>query len=411
MARRCSTICLPFDQAGYGEVVADPAAFRRALSGFLAAMPELFPQGFAQGYLMKDRRPSRKLRLPLRRVRLKANGESFTVRPSFALPYMAGWAADASGPLFLRAFGVPFWALARVFGRDHAYWYRLEAALGRNSVAGATLRRAAVPEHLLADEHHQPRDGGKNYVATTVGAGCCLGAALAQTAGAEDLTAAYAAFKAEAQDVEPGYAPQTVSADGWAATHQAWLALFPLVAVLRCFLHGWLNVRSRGKLSDGFEALSERVWRAYHAATRRGFGQRMRRLWEWARGNVKAAWVLEQVRKLCGRAGEYGEAYAHPGGHRTSNALDRVMRAMNRYFDSGQHLHGSEGACDRHVRAWALLFNFRPWHPASAKANGGWRCPAERLNRHRYHDDWLQNLLASASLAGYRRRIIAPPTP
>ena len=48
-----------------------------------------------------------------------------------------------------------------------------------------------MPEHLLADEHHQPRDGVKNYIATTVGAGCCLGAALAQTAGAEDLQAAY----------------------------------------------------------------------------------------------------------------------------------------------------------------------------------------------------------------------------
>jgi len=183
------------------------------------------------------------------------------------------------------------------------------------------------------------------------------------------------------------------------------------VVILRCFLHGWLSARSRGKLTDAFAALSERVWRAYHAATRRSFGQRMRRLWEWAEGNVKAAWVLEQVRKLCGRAKEYGVAYAHQGGHRTSNMLDRVMRAMNRYFDDGQHLHGSEGACDRHVRAWALLYNFRPWHPAVARARGGWRCPAERLNRQRYQDDGLQNLLASSSLAGYRRRIAPPPTP
>ena len=411
MARRCSTVCLPFDQPRYTEAVADPAAFRQALDRLFLAVPELFPDGFAGGYLLKDARTSRKLGLRLRRFELKSTGEAFTVRPSFALPYMAGLAPDVSGPLFLRAFGVPLWAIARVFGRDHEYWHRVEAGLGRNSVAGTTLRKAGVPEHLLADEHHQPRDGVKNYVATTVGAGCCLGAALSQTAGVEDLQAAYGVFKAEAQNVQPDYAPATVSVDGWASTHQAWLCLFPLVALLRCFLHGWLNVRSRGKLSEAFFELSGKVWHAYHACDRRTFAQRLRRLWEWARGQALGAWLLGQVQKLCGRSKEYGRAYAHPGGHRTSNMLDRVMRGMNRYFDSGQHLHGSKEACGRHVRAWALLFNYRPWHPAVARANGGWRCPAERLNGHRYHDDWLQNLLASASLGGYRRRIAPPQTP
>src|SRR5262249_44952828 len=127
------------------------------------------------------------------------------------------------------------------------------------------------------------------------------------------------------------------------------------------------------------------------------------RLWERAKANVSGAWLLEQVQKLCGRSKEYAEAYDHPGGHRTSNMLDRLMRSMNRYFDSGQHLHGCAAACGRHVRAWALLFNFRPWPRAVGKASGGWRCRAERLNRHRYHNDWLQTLLPSASLGGYRR--------
>src|SRR6266542_2284328 len=79
---------------------------------------------------------------------------------------------------------------ACVFGKDAMSGDRLEVSLGRNSVVGTTLRQAALPSHLLADEHHQTRDGVKNYVATTVGDGCCLGAALAQTAGAEDLQAA-----------------------------------------------------------------------------------------------------------------------------------------------------------------------------------------------------------------------------
>lgn len=403
MTRSCSTICLPVGNESYLEFVEDPRRFRCWLEQSFRDHPELFPKAFSQGYRLKDDRTSAKTGLRLRRVRLRSTGVSYSVRPSFALPYMTGSTADVQGPLFLRAFGVPFWAIARVFGKDPMYWYRLEVSLGRNSVVGTTIRQADLPEHLLADEHHQTRDGEKNYVATTVGGGCCLGAALAQTAGNEDLQAAYAVFEREAKDVQPDYRPQTVSVDGWAATHHAWLALFPLVVLLRCFLHGWLNIRSRGKLSETFASLSEKVWHAYHAPSRKSFGQRMRRLWEWSRLNVKAAWVLEQVKKLCGRSKEYGEAYRHPGGHRTSNMLDRVMRSMNRYFEDGQHLHGSEQACERHCRAWALLHNFRPWHPATTRANEGWRSPAERLNRHRYHDDWLQNLLVSASLGGFRR--------
>jgi hypothetical protein len=363
----------------------------------------LFPRAFTDGYRLQDVRTSGRTGPRLRRLRLKATGESFSVRPSFVLPSMAGQTDDVQGPLFPRAFGVPFWALARVFGKNALYGYRREVRLGRHSVVGTTVRRVDVPAPLLADEHHQSRDGTRNYIATTVGEGCCLGSAWATTAHAEDLTAAYAIYRQEAENVQPGYRPPTVSVEGWASTHQAWRALFPLVALLRCFLHGGLNLRSRGKLTDAFAELSRRVWEAYRAPDRRALGQRWRRLAEWARARALSAWLLEQVEKLCGRSKEYGAAYGHPGGHRTSNVLDRVMRGMNRYFDSGQHLHGHREACELHCRAWALLCNFRPWHPAVARANAGWRGPAERLNRHRYHDDWLQNLLASGSLGGFRR--------
>ena len=87
------------------------------------------------------------------------------------------------------------------------YWYRLECGLGRFSVVGTTVRQAELPEHLLADEHHQSRDGEKVYIATTVGGGCCLGAEPAATAGTDDLKAAYGVFKDEARDVAPEYAP------------------------------------------------------------------------------------------------------------------------------------------------------------------------------------------------------------
>lgn len=403
MARRCSTICLPSSKDEYSRIVESPADFRHWIDQTFRITPELFPSDFRHGYTLKDRRWSKRLQLQVRRVRLKATKQVFSVRPSHAMPSMTAQTDEVEKPLFLRAFGVPFWALARVFGQNPMYWYRLELALGRNSLVGTTLRKAELPEHVLADEHHQPRDGVKNYIATTVGEGCCLGAALAQTAGVEDLKAAYGVFKAEAQNVRGDYQPKTVNTDGWASTRQAWASLFTLVVVLRCFLHGWLAIRSRGKLSEGFETLSEKVWNAYHALDRRSFSQRLRRLWEWTEQQTEAGWVVEQVKKLCSRVKEYGAAYCHPGGHRTSNMLDRVMRSMNRYYEDGQHLHGQRESVDRHCRAWALLFNFRPWNPATTKANKGWHSPAERANRHRYHDNWLHNLLISASLGGFRR--------
>ena len=202
------------------------------------------------------------------------------------------------------------------------YWYRPTCGLGRSSVVGTTARRAEVPAHLLADEHHQSLDGREAYIATTVGDGCVLGAEPAASAGTAELAAAYGVFKAEARDVEPEYAPRTVSVDGRASTHQAQLASFPLVVLLRCSLHGRLNIRSRGKLSESFRELSRRAWESYHAPSRRAFAQRLRRLRERARGRGTSAWLLEQVEKLCGRSLEYAAAYSHPGCHRTSNMLD-----------------------------------------------------------------------------------------
>jgi hypothetical protein len=408
--RGSSTICLPIGQELYERIVGSPEAFRRWLDQSFAQMPELFPEAFASGYTLKDGRLSAKLGVRLRRVECKSDGSAFTVRPSFVLPYMTAFADEVADALFMRTFDVPYWALARVFGRGPSYWYRLEVSLARNSVVGTTVRKVGLPGHLLADEHHQSLDGEKLYIATVAAEGCCLGASVVDTADEAALTKAYGTFKQEAQNLEPEYAPRSVSTDGWQATQLAWLALFPLVALLRCFLHGWLSIRERCKKDKDFHTVGEKVWQAYEAPDRRSFAQRLRRLREWATKSLKGIF-LEKVLRLCGRSKEYGVAYEHPDGHRTSNMLDRVMKPMNQYFDGCQHLHGSQEAAEKHCRAWALLFNFAPWSPAAVEANHGWQCRAERLNQHRYHPDWLQNLLVSASLAGFRRPLPSPQTP
>ena len=169
-SRAHRTICLPISEDSYRCVVDDPAAFRRLLDEGFRATPELFPPGFDRGYELKDDRTSAKRGLPIRRIRLRG-GAAYSVRPSFLMPYMTARVADVEGPLFLRAFGVPFWALARVFGRDPMYWYRLTCGLGRSSVAGATIRRVGIPIHLLADEHHQAGHPGDQHRPQVAGLG------------------------------------------------------------------------------------------------------------------------------------------------------------------------------------------------------------------------------------------------
>jgi hypothetical protein len=399
--RGIRSICVPATEEQYQEVVEDPRLFRAWLLENYRLHPELFPEGFGRGFQMKDQRTSKKTKLVVRRI-LLADGTAYAVRPSFLMPYHAARVSQVEHGLFLRKFGVPFWALARVFGRDRMFWFRLECRLGGNSLVGTTIRTAPLPENLIADEHHQTRDGQKVYLATTVAAGCCLGVAVAPSASADDLASAYGVFCAEAQNVEPDYAPKTVSTDGWKGTQAAWRQLFGLIVVLRCFLHAWLKIRDRAKnLKGTFRDLSTRVWNAYHAPDKRSLSQRLRRLRTWAGENVGGV-VLDAVLDLCDKRKLWLLAHDHPEGHRTSNMLDRIMRSMNRYFFAGQHLHGSHPASERHVRGWCLLWNFAPWNPATTKANGGWQSPAERLNQHRYHSNWLENLLISASLGGYR---------
>ena len=399
-SRGIRTICLPLTEEEYQLSIADTKAFRLLLDRCFAQQPELFPKGFGQGYKLKDFRVSKKMKLKLGRVTLR-DGTAYTIRPSFVMPYQVARTEQAEDGLFLRKFGVPYWAVARSHGRNAMYWYRLESSLGRNSIVGTTVRKVLLPKHLLADEHHQRRDGQKTYLATTVGAGCCLGVAVADAAGSDDLRIAYGVFHDEAHDVERAYAPETVATDGWKATQDAWKTLFPDVAILLCFLHGWLKIRDRAKHLDLFLEIGRRVWDVYRAPNRASMAQHIRWLRIWADQNLNGV-VHEKVLDLCDKKERWRLAYDHPGGRRTSNMLDRIMRGMNRYFVDGQRLHGSRAASDRHARGWALLSNFAPWSPTATKQNNGWRSPAERLNQYRYHERWLQNLLVSASLGGWR---------
>lgn len=284
------------------------------------------------------------------------------------------------------------------------YWHRLERSLGRFSLVGTTIASAEdLPRHLVADEKHTTSGGEKVYLAATAGSGCLLGLALARSPGNDDLEAAYGKFRDEARCLDPQYRPETVNTDGWAATQAAWRALFPRVALILCFLHAFLKIRDRAKhLGATFDALRAQVWEAYHAEDARSFSQRLRRLREWAVAHVGKEVVREKVLALCGKRKAFVVAYRHPGCHRTSNLVDRLLRRLDYRLFCAQHLHGSTTANEQGLRGWALIHNFAPCCPWTNRKTPELRSPAERLNGRRYSAEWLENLLVSASLAGYR---------
>src|SRR4029077_9964192 len=170
-------------EAHYQECMDDIATYRQHLQATYDQHPELFPQAWAQGYIWHDRYGVRKQRCVVRRIKLKATGKVFTVRPSFLLPYGIGRTEEVEKAVFLRQWGVPFDALAYVFGRNAMVWYRAWRSFGRPNLVGTTVKQpSTMPQDLVPDEKITWLAGTEVVVPTTVGGGCVLGITVAEQA-------------------------------------------------------------------------------------------------------------------------------------------------------------------------------------------------------------------------------------
>jgi len=398
------TIRLPISENDYFKFQNDTAFARTKIDQLYYRYSELFPTTFVQGYVFNGKTPpSVKLEYRCRRIRLKADGVTFMLAPSFIMPYMVARSIEIEKPLFLRRFNVPYWGLTYVFGRNDMYWYRLEQSLGRFNIVGTTVKEPELlPQDLLADEKHTRRGGEKHYIAMTVAKECILGAAMAESASEASLKKAYGVFANEARSVNPDYAPDSVNTDGWSATQNVWKHWFPGVTVILCFLHAFIKIRDRATkvLADSFNEAADRVWEAYEATSKAAFSQRLRRLREWTIEQVPESPMKKNILDLCAKREKFIKSYAHEHAHRTSNMVDRLMKFFDRACFDGMYFHGNLLSGQQRVRAWAILWNFCPSCPATVKKHGGQLSPAERLNNRRYDDIWLKNLLVSASMNG-----------
>jgi hypothetical protein len=409
-AKGSKRICIPIDPVTYDEVIADKSAFRQLLDEYIETYPAIFPSKIGQGYKLHGvLPPSKKMpEVRLRRIQLKTTDNQnrvqvFTITPCFVLPYMTGYTDEVEKALFLyEKFGVPFWGLTYVFERNEMYWYRLIQNLGRNSIVGTTLKDPdKLPEHVLADEKHTDLNGEKTYLAITVAADCVLGASLATAADEKQLTEAYSHFKTEAQQLKADYQPKTVNTDGWTATGLAWKALFPAMVLIRCFLHAFIKIRSCCKrMKNDFGEIQTRVWEVYHAPDPLTFMKNVAALKTWALLSLPAGTGLGAILKLCAKTPDFIKAYAYPAAYRTSNMIDRHMDPLARHLYNTKYFNGHLMSAERSVRAWAISHNFLPYCPRAAIGQQ-FKSPAHQLNGFVYRDNWLENLLVSASMRGY----------
>jgi len=337
----------------------------------------------------------------MRRIRT-ADGRVFQVRPSFMMPYMIGRTEEIEKGLYMYFSGASHDQVTHNHKRDEMYWWRALVSLGSNHLPGTTVKSPdKLPDHLLADEKHTWWYTERVYLATTVGKGCILGAALASEASEAELTTAYREFETEALELNPNYAPITVNTDGWNGTRGAWKQLFDSKATLLfCFLHVILKIQKRCRRWEKKRQLMSKLWDGYRAETVAAFSQQVRRLREWVQKLPDMPdGAREKVLDFCKKAPRHKQDYSYPEAHRTSAMLDRLMDFQDRMLYDMRYLHcfSLQGTGHLMVRAMAFLWNFHPFGRKTKRHS-----PFADLNGFVYHENWLQNLLIAASMGGRR---------
>ena len=397
-------IVLPADMEQYQKLVKEPKLFREWVDKNTTCFAELFPAEIVNGYVLHDMRSSTKMpEIALRRIAIKESQAVYTIAPSGVMPYMTSYTDDVEKALFLLRFGVPYWGLTYVFGKNDMFWFRMFCHFGRYNIVQTTVKDLEkLPEDLLADEKHIYINGEKAYIATTVAQDCVLGASISLSSDEDGLTEAYGHFQEEALHLNPEYKPKTVNTDGWSATKKAWLNLFPLIVMIECFLHAFLKIRNccKKRFKDIYPEIAQRVWDVYRAIDAASFLSEIDALQKWAAEKLQdTGSALQSVLKLCAKTDRFVLAFEYPNAHRTSTMIDRHMLPMDRWLFHTKHFHGHLLSAEKATRAWALFHSFWLYCPR-ANIRKKFKSPAHKLNGFVYHDNWLHNLLISTSIAG-----------
>ena len=111
--------------------------------------------------------------------------------------------------------------------------------------------------------------------------------------------------------------------------------------------------------------------------------------------------MRQKLLNLRTKSAKFQIAYDYPNAYRTSNMLDRLMNYQDRLLYSMQYFHGTLDSARLHLPCMALLWNFHLYGSKTRANNPNRSSPFEDLNRFRYHDNWLRNLLYACSMNSY----------
>lgn len=394
------SIRMPF--CDYPSIVNEAQLFRAYIDDYYLQHPEVFPADFSLGYVLHDKRQSKKDKgLLIRRIKLKSGGV-YSIIPSDRMPYLVGGVDFVAKGLLLRGYAVPYEVLALVLGKDSDYWERIEASLSRMSIVGSICKKG-VPAHLAADEKITFINGQEAYVALTASQDCVLGAGFSLSEGTAGLEQAYGEFKKEALGVDAGYQPKSINLDGWKATQLAWDNLFKGISIILCFLHAFLKIREVSRKNKGqLYQLGALLWDAYKQPCVESFKQGLNRALHWGKENLdKQDKLWLKVKDIVDKQDRFATSYQHQGCYRTSNQIDRPMNRLDRYLYQTRYFHGHLATAQQKIRAWAMIYNFIPFTNRSKNIRKQHRF--EELNGFTYHQNWLQNMLIAASMNGIRK--------
>ena len=111
------------------------------------------------------------------------------------------------------------------------------------------------------------------------------------------------------------------------------------------------------KLENYFDLAADKIWDCYRAESKLSLAQQIRRLKEWTISKLPDSPMKHNILKLCKRK-KWMEHLDFPTAHKTSNMMDRLMRAMNQHAFNSQMFHSTICSILIPLFDYEISFNF-----------------------------------------------------